>query len=70
MTEKELMALDKQVTWLEDVQEIENLQKLYGYFFDNQMYAEVLDLFSEKTESVEVTDHGVLSGEKRRDTDV
>ena len=70
MTEKELMALDKQVTWLEDVQEIENLQKLYGYFFDNQMYAEVLDLFSEKTESVEVTDHGVFLGKKRRDTDV
>ena len=64
MTEEELIALDKQVTWLEDVQEIENLQKLYGYFFDNQMYAEVLDLFSENTESVEVTDHGVFLGKK------
>ncbi len=64
MIEEELIALDKQVTLLEDIQEIENLQRIYGYFFDNQMFAEVLDLFSENTESVEVTDHGVFLGKK------
>lgn len=64
MEMEELIELDKQVTWLEDVQAIETLQRLYGYYFDNQMYAEVLDLFSENTESVEVTDHGVFLGKE------
>ena len=64
MNMEELIDLDRQVTRLEDIQEIENLQRIYGYFFDNQMYAEVLDLFSENTESVEVTDHGVFLGKK------
>jgi len=48
-----LEELEKQVVRLEDIQEIRNLEKLYGYYFDNQMYAEVIDLFSENTESVE-----------------
>ena len=57
-----LEELEKQVTRLEDIQEIENLQKCYGYYFDNSMYQEVIDLFSENTESVEITDHGVFKG--------
>ena len=58
MTNEELIALDRQVTLLEDIQEIENLQKIYGYFFDNQMYAEVLDLFSES-----IVSHPGLDGQ-------
>jgi hypothetical protein len=57
-----LAELEKQITLLEDIQEIEDLQRMYGYYFDNAMYAEVIDLFSENTESVEVTDHGVFRG--------
>jgi len=57
-----LEALEKEVTRLEDIQEIENLQRIYGYYFDNRMFAEVIDLFSENTASVEVTDHGVFRG--------
>ena len=59
-----LEALERQVTLLEDIQEIENLQRLYGYYFDNRMFQEVIDLFSENTESVEVTDHGVFLGKE------
>jgi hypothetical protein len=59
-----LEELEKQVTLLEDVQEIENLQKLYGYYFDYTMYTEVIDLFSENTDSVEVSGHGVFRGKK------
>ncbi len=62
MTQEELEKLDREVTLLEDIQEIENLQKMYGYFFDNQMFQEVIDLFSENTDSVEITDHGVFRG--------
>ena len=57
-----LEELEKQVTYLEDIQEIENLQKIYGYYFDNHKFKELLGLFSENFESVEITDHGVFRG--------
>jgi hypothetical protein len=60
----DLTGLEKQVTLQEDIQAIEDLQKIYGYYFDNSMYAEVIDLFSENTESVEITDHGVFRGKE------
>lgn len=63
-TAETLAQLEKQVTLLEDIQQIEDLQKVYGYYFDNQMFAEVIDLFSESAESVEVTDHGVFRGKE------
>jgi len=59
-----LEELEKQVTLLEDIQEIENLQRMYGYYFDTARYQEVIDLFSENTESVEITDHGVFRGKE------
>jgi hypothetical protein len=59
----DLEQLEKQVTLQEDIQEIENLQKIYGYYFDLAMFPEVMALFSEEnTESVEITDHGVFRG--------
>ena len=58
----DLVELEKQVTLQEDIQEIEHLQRLYGYYFDNGMFQEVMDLFSENVESVEITDHGVFKG--------
>jgi hypothetical protein len=59
-----LEELEKQVTRLEDIQEIEYLQRMYGYYFDTARYQEVIDLFSENTESVEITDHGVFRGKE------
>jgi hypothetical protein len=59
-----LEELEKMVTLQEDIQEIENLQKLYGYYFDSGQAQAVIDLFSENTESVEITDHGVFRGKK------
>jgi hypothetical protein len=56
--------LEKQVQLQEDILEIENLQKIYAYYFDNHMWAEIVDLFSDNTESVEIVDHGVLYGKK------
>ena len=60
-----LEELEKQVTLQEDIQEIEHLQMIYGYYFDNNMWAEILDLFSEEnSESVEIADHGLFRGKK------
>ena len=59
-----LEELEKHVTLEEDVLAIEDLQKIYGYYFDNHMFAEVIDLFSEQTTTVEITDHGVFRGKE------
>ena len=56
--------LEKQVQTQEDIQEIENLQRIYGYYFDTQQWQDIVELFSENTESVEIVDHGVFYGKK------
>ena len=61
----DIKELEKQVQLQEDIQEIENLERIYGYYFDNNMWAEIIDLFSDtQTESVEIADHGLFSGKK------
>jgi hypothetical protein len=59
-----LEELEKRITLEEDVLAIEDLQKMYGYYFDNHRFAEVIDLFSEQTTTVEITDHGVFRGKE------
>ena len=59
-----LNELEKQVQLQEDIQEIENLQKIYGYYFDNNMWVDILGLFSDAAESVEIADHGLFKGNK------
>ncbi|MCX7911732.1 MAG: nuclear transport factor 2 family protein, partial [Dehalococcoidales bacterium] len=60
----DLEELEKRVQLMEDIQEIENLQRIYGYYFDNNMWAEIVDLFSDNAESVEIVDHGVFYGKE------
>jgi hypothetical protein len=59
-----LEELERQVQLQEDIQEIEHLQRTYGYYFDNNMWAEIIDLFSDNAESVEIIDHGLFYGKK------
>ena len=59
-----LEELEQRIQRLEDIKQVERLQRLYGYYFDNRMFQEVIDLFSENTESVEVTDRGVFLGKE------
>lgn len=58
----DLEELEKHVTLMEDIQEIENLQRIYGYYFETQRLHEIVDLFSDNAESVEITDHGLFKG--------
>ena len=60
----DIAELEKQVTRQEDILEIEQLQMKYGYYFDTQRFQDVVDLFSENTESAEITDHGLFLGKK------
>ena len=59
-----LEELEKQVILQEDIQEIENLQRTYAYYFESQNIQGILDLFSENAESVEITDHGLFKGKE------
>lgn len=60
----ELQALEKQVMRLEDIQEIEDLERIYGYYFDTRQMDKILDLFSENTKSVEIESHGQFLGKE------
>jgi hypothetical protein len=59
-----LEELEAEVTQLEDIQEIENLERMYGYYFDTRRLQEIVDLFSENTESVEIESHGQFLGKE------
>lgn len=59
-----LEELEKQVILMEDIQEIENLQRIYAYYFDLQRWQDILDLFSDNAESVEIVDHGLFKGKE------
>ena len=58
----DIAKLEKQVIHMEDIQEIENLQKRYGYYFEIGNYQGILDLFSDDTESVEIESCGLFLG--------
>jgi hypothetical protein len=66
MTIKEFEAriknLENKLAAVEDVQQIEKLQRAYGYYLDNRLFDQVVDLFSEYTESLEISDSGVYLG--------
>jgi hypothetical protein len=59
-----LEELEKEIIRLEDIQEIEDLQKKYGYYMDSHHRQEVVDLFSENTESVEIESVGLFLGKE------
>jgi hypothetical protein len=59
-----LEELEKQVQLQEDIQAIEHLQKTYSYYFESQKLKEIIDLFSDDAESVEITDHGLFKGKE------
>ena len=68
MNEKNLEArvreLETQVTAARDVEEIERLQRIYGFFLDNRRWDDIVDLFSEHAESLEISDSGVYLGKE------
>ena len=49
---------------LADEQEIENLQKIYGYYYDRRMWDEVADLFADGG-TIEMDQRGVYVGKAR-----
>ena len=56
--------LARRAMMLHDEQEIENLQRIYGYYFDRRMWDQVADLFAEGG-TIEIGLRGVYAGRDR-----
>ncbi len=65
--EERIGALEQRVHQLESVAAIERLQNIYGYYLDNRMWSEVVDLFSDDAE-VEVGRRGIYRGRQQLHT--
>lgn len=50
--EAKIKALEDRIRIMEDIEEIKKLQRIYGFYLDNLMGDEIIDLFSEETECV------------------
>ena len=57
-----LEGIQARVQRLEDIKQVEQLQRIYGYYRDSGEWEKVVDLFSDNARSVEVADHGVYKG--------
>src|SRR4030042_6223357 len=62
--EAKVKMLEEEIRTLKDIEEIKTLQRIYGYYLDNDMNDDVIKLFSDNTESVEVADRGVFLGKE------
>jgi len=61
--EEELRDLrDRQVRELEDKDEIRRVQYMYGYYIDNRMWDEMLELFADDGATVEIGERGKYVG--------
>lgn len=62
--ETRVQELEKELVKVRDIQDIERLQRIYGFFLDNRRWDDIVDLFSPNTESLEISDSGVYLGKE------
>jgi hypothetical protein len=62
--EARIEELETKLKTVDDIQQIEKLQRIYGYYLDNGKMQEIVDLFSDKTESCEIANRGVFLGKE------
>ena len=60
--EAKIKELEEKVQTINNIEQIEKLQRIYGYYLDNNLAQEIVDLFSDSTESVEIANRGVYLG--------
>lgn len=59
-----LEELQARIQRLDDIKQIEQLQKIYGYFLDYGEWQKIVDLFADEGASVEEADRGVYLGKE------
>lgn len=62
--EAKIKTLENSITRLNDIEEIKKLQYAYCYYLEHGMWKEVIDLFSDNTESIETSGTGVYLGKE------
>ena len=62
--ELKIQELEKKVTILEDLEEIKKLQKAYGYYLEHWMYQEIIDCFSDSSDTELNLVVGIFLGKK------
>src|SRR6185312_4461813 len=62
--EQRLDALDKRITRLEDMNQVEKLQRVYGYFVDKGQWTQLSELFADDA-TLEIGGKGLFLGKKR-----
>ncbi|HWJ69583.1 MAG TPA: nuclear transport factor 2 family protein [Sphingobium sp.] len=63
-TADRLAALDQRITRLEDLNQIERLQRTYGYFVDKGQWTQLSELFTDDA-TLEIGGKGLFLGKKR-----
>ncbi len=59
-----LEELQARIQRLDDIKQIEQLQKIYGYYQDYGEWQKIVDLFADNDPSVEEADRGVYKGKE------
>src|SRR3954454_8188376 len=59
-----LDALDARITRLEDLNQIERLQRTYGYFVDKAQWSQLAELFTDDA-TLEIGGKGLFTGKDR-----
>jgi len=62
--EAQVKTLVDKIETLEEIDKIKELQRIYGYYLDGLMYDDVIDLFSDNTESLEISSIGIFLGKE------
>ncbi len=62
-TDAALEAMARRIRSLQDIEEIENLVSMYGYYLDKQQWAQLTDLFVEDS-TMEISQRGIYVGKK------
>jgi hypothetical protein len=62
--EDEVRTLRNKLSTLEEIEKIKELQRIYGYYLDSLRYDDVIDLFSDSTESLEISSLGIFHGKE------
>jgi hypothetical protein len=58
-------ALEERLALMEDRDEIQRLQNMYGYYIDNRLWRELADLFADEGASMEIGQRGDYIGKER-----
>lgn len=56
-----IASIDLQATRVDDYNSLRNLQQMYGYYYDEALWDQVIDLFADDA-TLEVGSHGVYAG--------